>query len=49
VTGDLAPLDALPDGQLVAEVLEAQGLPHRKVAAMVGLYATTVRRIMQEA
>ncbi len=29
--------------------LAAQGLPHRKVAAMVGLSATTVRRILQEA
>jgi DNA invertase Pin-like site-specific DNA recombinase len=27
----------------------AQGLPHRKVAVMVGLSATTVRRILQEA
>jgi putative DNA-invertase from lambdoid prophage Rac len=29
--------------------LAAQGHPHRKVAGMVGLSATTVRRILQEA
>jgi DNA invertase Pin-like site-specific DNA recombinase len=29
--------------------LAAQGLPHRNVAAMVGLSATTVHRILQEA
>jgi DNA invertase Pin-like site-specific DNA recombinase len=29
--------------------MAAHGLPHRKVAVVVGLSATTVRRILQEA